>query len=130
MRVLNIRASAPDHEAHERFFVELWYGMTHDGSMDSHRVRCMNSRAIMRELNEELGIGLLAPEELKGLCAEALELLERDVVIHKYFAKHLKVLAPLLKDPPSSEDKSKGEDKKRPDAAAEAKKKPFRFAVP
>ncbi len=128
MRVLRIRPPAPNLEAHERFFVELWYGMTHDGLMDSHRVRCMNARTVARELNEELEIGLLAPEELKALCAETAEILERDVVVQKYFAKHLKVLGPLLKEPPLAEER-KGDDKKKPDPAAEAKKKAFRFGV-
>ncbi len=129
MQVLKTRSSAPKFEPHELFFVELWYGMAHDGAMDSHRVRCMNSRTIVRELNEELGIGLLAPDELKGLCAETLELLERDVVIQKHFGKHLKVLGPLLKDPPAIDERSKGDDKKKIHVAAEAKKKTFRFGV-
>lgn len=129
MQVLKTRSSAPKLEAHELFFVELWYGMTHDGAMDSHRVRCMNSRTIVRELNEELEIGLLAQDELKGLCAETLELLERDGVIQRHFAKHLKILAPLLKDPPAMDDKSRADEKKKPDATADAKRKTFRFAV-
>jgi hypothetical protein len=49
MRILRIPASAPKLEPHGHFFAELCYGMTHIGSMDSHRVRCMNLRTIARE---------------------------------------------------------------------------------
>ena len=98
--------------------------------MDSHRVRCMNSRTIVRELNEELEINLLAFEELKALCAETLELLERDLVIQNHFHKHLAVLAPLLKDPAFMDEKNnKPDGKNKTDATPETKKKTLRFGV-
>lgn len=37
-------------ERHQKFFLEAWYNMTLETSLDSHRVKCMNSSNIVREL--------------------------------------------------------------------------------
>jgi hypothetical protein len=135
MRVLNLRESETKIQPHERFFVELWYGMTHKETLDSHRVRCLNSRTILRELNEELAIlqyrsdhGLTA-DALKGLCSEALELLQQDPVIRKHFAKHFRILEPLLKTHPSFEEKGKGKKEEKSEPSSDEAKKAFRFRV-
>jgi hypothetical protein len=86
MRVLNkdklITAKLTPHES---FFVELWYSMTHMQSLDSYRVKCMNSRMIVRELCEELKIAIIKNEELKGLCDEVTRILKNDPVIQNDF---------------------------------------------
>lgn len=92
---------------HQSFFVELWYSMTHLHSLDSYRVKCLNAHTIMRELNEELRIGLVNDEELASLCRETLEILCNDAIINTCFIKQLTVFKPLLEKPPTG-----GKDKR------------------
>lgn len=87
-------------ETHERFFVELWYGMTHMRSLDSHRVRCLNVRTIVRELADELRIELIDESELDALCEEAREILSKDPVVQRRFGVGFSVVEPSLKNPP------------------------------
>jgi hypothetical protein len=120
MNLLNRQHPTATLAAHERFFLELWYGMTHEASLDSHRVRCLNSRTIIRELDQELQIGRARPEEFEDLCAEADEILGRDPLVAGAFGRHFGLLQPLLKKPPLLDEKKK-------DAAAEQKHREFRF---
>ncbi len=89
---------------HERLFVELWYSMTHSQSLDSYRVKCMNSRTIIRELNEELRIGLISDVELKALCAETNEILASDPIIKASFTAGNRAIIRFLSSPPISKD--------------------------
>ena len=110
---------------HERYFLELWYSMTHMQSLDSYRVRCMNSRTIVRELSDELRIGLIDDSELIGLCEEALAILSGDPIVEAHFALNLKVIQPFLATPPVKEAK----DKKDKDSVDTRKKgREFLFA--
>ena len=103
MRVIAEKSlEAAGLQPHEQFFVELWYSMTHLNSLDSYRVKCLNAHAIIRELNEELRIGLLNDAELQAICGEVMEILRDDSVIHKHFATQSRVLQPLLEKPPKS----------------------------
>lgn len=107
-------------ESHERFFVELWYGMTHMRSLDSHRVRCLNARTIVRELADELQIGLIDEPELGALCEEAREILRDDPVVQRRFGVGLAVVEPSLKNPPiqkPDKGKNKPEQQQRERAA-------------
>jgi len=122
MNLLNRQHPTATLVAHEKFFLELWHGMTHEASLDSHRVRCLNARTIIRELDHELRIGRARPEEFQDLCAEAEEILARDPLVTKSFVRHLGLLQPLLKNPPLLDEKKK-------DAAAEQKHREFRFVV-
>jgi len=97
--------------ASEAFFVELWYCMTHQQSLDSYRVKCMNSRMIIREIAEELAIGIIKSSDIKGLSAEAIECLSKDPVITDGFAYQWKVIEPFLKAPPQGEPEDKKRDK-------------------
>jgi len=92
-------------------FVELWYEMTHLHSLDSYRVKCLNSHTILHELNEELRIGLVNEEEIDVLCAEANEILKNDTIINTHFATQLRVIQPLLSKPPKGEKKTRNESK-------------------
>jgi len=107
--------SAAGFGTNEAFFVELWYSMTHQKSLDSYRVRCMNSRMILRELAQELAIGIIKPRELKGLATEASEGLASDPVITQHFASQLKIIRPFLTTPPlaEKEDKKKKDDSEK-----------------
>lgn len=99
--------------AHEVFFVELWYSMTHQQSLDSYRVKCMNSRMIVRELAEELVIGIIKPSDIKGLSAEAIDCLSKDPVISTGFSCQWKVIEPFLNAPPQAEPDDKKRDKQK-----------------
>jgi hypothetical protein len=105
MRVLDAKIlDAAKLAEHERLFVELWYSMTHILSLDSYRARCMNSRTIVRELSEELRIGLVSDLELKELCAEADEILASDPVIKARFTAANRAITPFLSSPPIVKD--------------------------
>ena len=122
MNLLNRQHPTGTFLAHEKFFLELWHGMTHEASLDSHRVRCLNARTIIRELDQELRIGRAKPDEIQDLCAEADEILARDPLSANSFARHLGLLQPLLKTPPIPDEKKK-------DATQEQKLREFRFIV-
>jgi len=124
MNLLNRQPPTGTFLAHEKFFLELWYGMTHEASLDSHRVRCLNARTIIRELDQELRIGRAKPDEYLELCAEADEIFARDPLAANSFTRHLALLHPLLKTPPIPDEK-----KKEKDAALEQKLREFRFIV-
>ncbi|MFP4106351.1 MAG: hypothetical protein ACLFVU_09705 [Phycisphaerae bacterium] len=101
MRILPIsKLDAAELEPHQRLFVELWYGMTHQNSLDSYRVRCLNAHGIVRELDWELDAGLVNDTELKALCEEAAEILSADPVILEFFAAQWSIVKPMLADPP------------------------------
>lgn len=107
---------------HEKFFLELWFGMTHEISLDSHRVRCLNARTILRELDQELRIGRAKSDELQDLCAEAEAILSRDPLVGASFARHLGLVQPLLTAPSFLDDKKK-------DPGQEQKLRELRFIV-
>jgi hypothetical protein len=123
MNLLNRQHPTATFLPHEKFFLELWHGMTHELSLDSHRVRCLNARTIIWELNQELRIARMKPEEYQELCAEADEILTRDPLAAGSFARHMGLLQPLLKTPPPLPDE------KKKDAAVEQKFREFRFVL-
>ncbi|MEI6077566.1 MAG: hypothetical protein WCS94_18440, partial [Verrucomicrobiota bacterium] len=107
MNLLNRQHPTAAHLPHEKFFLELWHGMTHELSLDSYRVRCLNARTIIRELDQELRIGRAKPDEFYDLCAEADEILSRDPLVAASFARHFGLVQPLLKTPPFPDEKKK-----------------------
>lgn len=103
--------------------------MTHERSLDSHRVRCLNARLIIGELDHELREGRIKPEELVELCAEADEILAQDCVVTGSLSRHYALIKPLLHKPPmispeKGKDQQKGEDQQLKQALRE-----FRFTV-
>ena len=122
MNLLNRPHPTTPLAAHEKFFLELWYGMTHEASLDSYRVRCLNARTIIRELDQELRIGRARPEDLQDLCAEAEEVLGRDPLVTSTFGRHFGLLQPMLKAAPLLDEKKK-------DVVAEQKLREFSFVV-
>ena len=107
----------------EQFFLELWHSMTHERSLDSHQVRCLNARTIVRELDQELRIGLISQEDLAALCAEADETLQRAPLVAQQYPRHLAVIQPFLKAPPEKSAK------KDADPKTEQKLREFKFVV-
>jgi hypothetical protein len=99
-------------QPHEAFFLELWNEMTHEQSLDSYRVRCLNAHSVVRELAEELRIGRISAEQLKPLCAETLDIIKADPVLPHCLPHHLAITADLLKEA-SSQLKKDDEGKAR-----------------
>jgi hypothetical protein len=118
MNLLNREPPAAPLLENEKFFLELWHGMTHEASLDSHRVRCLNARMIIRELKEEIEIGRARPDDVLVLCNEAEEILSCDPVAGESFPRHIGILKPFLAQPPLPEEKKK-----------ESAFREFRFAV-
>ncbi|MBI4332787.1 MAG: hypothetical protein HY673_16080 [Chloroflexi bacterium] len=92
---------------HELFFVELWYSMTHIGSLDSYRVKCMNSRTIIQELRHEMRLDLLNDKEFEGLWDETKTIIDQDSVCTQYFPGFVKALSPFFADRPKKSDTKK-----------------------
>jgi len=65
----------------------------------------------LRELNDELRIGLVNDEEIDALCSEAIEIFQNDTIINTHFATQLRVIQPLLSKPPKGEKKTRNESK-------------------
>jgi hypothetical protein len=85
----------------EMFFVELWNSLTHEKSLDSYRVKCMNSRIIIKELSNELHfhLTLIRNDEIKMICEEAQYILQNDLVCKKHFSNFNKTILPYLEKP-------------------------------
>ncbi len=98
MRVVDIKKlQTANLKPCERLFVELWHSMTHMRSLDSYRVRCLNSRLVIRELFQELTINLIDEDDLRELFEETNEILNKDTIVCRQFPAHFARIAPLLK---------------------------------
>ena len=81
------------------FFIQAWFSLIHRNTLDSHRVRCMNSINIIQELQRlvrQREEGLNVEDDLSMVVEEALEILKSDQIIKK-FSYHTERLYPLLK---------------------------------
>ena len=100
------------------FFIQAWYSLMHRNTLDSHRVRCMNSINIIQELQKLIrlrGEGRKVKDDISMVAKEALEILEIDQIINN-FSYHTKRLNPLLyelsaNDKGKDKEKGKGKDK-------------------
>lgn len=113
-------------------FLDCWHGLTHNYSLDSFRVKCLNSRTIVRELAEELRIGRIEKDEFEGLCRETLALLENDIVVRSVAQKGFALLKPLLDRPPLLKDASDGNKEKDKETAREdnrVRRRELKFAT-
>jgi len=90
------------NDSTKRFFIQSWFSLAHKDSLDSHRVRCMNSVNIIDELMEFLSTPKAKfpgiKDEIARTSAEALKILARDPVIQEQFSHRWQKLNPLLKD--------------------------------
>jgi hypothetical protein len=123
MNLLSDKPTPHPLAQHELFFLELWFGMTHELSLDSHRVRCLNARSIIREIDHELRAGRLTQEDFNEMCAEANEILASDPVAASALPRHCGLVSPLLKTPPTITPD------KRKDQKAEQAYREFRFTI-
>lgn len=112
---------------HEKLFLDMWHGLTHDRSLDSYRVRCLNSRIALRELCEEIEIGRLDDLEFQGICEEVFALLEHDPIVAASFKRGHGVVAPYLKEPPHLPGSSQKKEKDKADN--ETRLRNLRFAA-
>lgn len=68
--------------AGEKFFLEAWFNLTHERSLDSYRVRYHNGRTILEELHREMGMPMASATDLGAIAAEAREICATDSVLH------------------------------------------------
>jgi hypothetical protein len=77
-RKINELTLTPNQKA----FMEGWYNMVHESSLDSHRVRCMNARNVLRETLALSSRNLPKIEQDQAAVAlEALGILRSDPVL-------------------------------------------------
>lgn len=83
-----------------RFFVQIWYSMVHRNSLDSHRVRSMNSLNILRELGDLISKEDLPNilDDIKRAAEEALDIMQKDKIISLHFKGLLERIKPLLEE--------------------------------
>lgn len=91
----------------ELLFLDCWYSFTHMRSLDSHRVKCLNARTILKELCDEISIGRLEAPEFADICKETLALLEIDRVVTELAPKTLAALKQNLLSSPTLAESTK-----------------------
>jgi hypothetical protein len=102
MRVLPENFMPPAFTPSQRAFVDAWFSLTHAQSLDSHRVRTLNARLVLRELVDVCRLaeaGVISTFHRKAVAEEALSVLDRDPVFASKFADHLRVLKRMLRNP-------------------------------
>ena len=85
-------------ETPKRFFIQAWYSLIHQSSLDSHRIRCMNSSNILRELQDLIGKRDFPniDKDVKAVCAEVITTISKDDFIKKFYIKNIEKIDPLL----------------------------------
>ena len=86
----------------KKFFIQSWFSLVHMNSLDSHRVRCMNSVNIINELVEFIST---EKSKLPGIqddilltTSESLEILSKDLIVQKHFKNHFNRIEPILNE--------------------------------
>ena len=99
--IKNLSSIAAVSSQSSLFFIEAWYSLIHHQSLDSHRVRCMNSVNILREL-EDLLVKYQLPgfeavkKDISKVADESLAILNGDPILVKHFQFELENLLPLI----------------------------------
>lgn len=92
----------------QRFFTSCWFNLVHQHSLDSHRVRTMNPRNILREMLRIYELPHANEEDRTMVCDEALLVLSADPVLKQpAMAKTSAALLELLR--PDSKGKRHNE---------------------
>jgi hypothetical protein len=86
----------------ELFFIQLWYGMVHHNSLDSHRVRSMDSLSILHELQDLIqkksqGFAHI-DTDIAHSANEASLMLKKDSVLAAHFLATKQPVESLLPD--------------------------------
>jgi len=69
----------------QKLFVQTWYSRVHSASLDTYRVRTLDSLAICDELLSSLGNPYISHYRTKSSCDEALDLLRKDHILHQHW---------------------------------------------
>lgn len=80
------------------FFIQAWHSLMHRNTLDSHRVRCMNSVNIIQELQRLICLrekNMKVDRDIQMVASEALEILKSDKII-EHFVIHTDRIYPLL----------------------------------
>src|SRR5688500_8490576 len=102
MRVLPETAIPPFFTASQRGFAETWYMLTNVQSLDSHRVRTLNARLVLRELVDVCRLvedGLIHCFHRESVAQEAVHILENDPIYQARFPEDWRVLRVILREP-------------------------------
>ena len=67
----------------QRLFIQTWYSRVHEASLDTYRVRSLDSLAIADEILDSLGNPNVPLYRTKASCAEALQILSRDYILRE-----------------------------------------------
>ena len=102
-------------QPHELLFLDCWYGLTHEKSLDSYRVRCLNARTVVRELCDEVCEGRIDQPEFQGLCSESLAILQSDPALDPSFSRGLAAIRPFLESPPHLPGSGDKKEKEKPE---------------
>lgn len=76
---VDIRASKYPVTRDQHFFLSCWFNLVHEFSLDSYRVRTMNTENALRELRRIIERG--TEEEIEMVQIEAISLIESDGVL-------------------------------------------------
>jgi hypothetical protein len=87
----------------------------------------MNARTLVREVSDELTLGIIDDQEFKALTQETLSVLNGDSVIREHFSENLSITGPLLAAPPKLVHKEENKAKIVPEE--QEKYRHLRFAV-
>ncbi|MEY3226848.1 MAG: hypothetical protein RLZZ536_1467 [Planctomycetota bacterium] len=107
--------SIPRFQPHELLFLDCWYGLTHEKSLDSYRVRCLNARTVVRELCDEVTEGRIDQPEFQGLCGESLAILQSDPILALFFSRGLAAIRPFLELPPHLPGSGEKKEREKPE---------------
>jgi hypothetical protein len=102
MRVLSENFMPATFSPSQRAFVDAWFSLTHAQSLDSHRVRTLNARLVLRELVDVCRLaeaGVISTFHREAVADEAYSVLERDPLFAGKFDGHFRVLKRMLRNP-------------------------------
>lgn len=84
----------------ERFFVSLWAELFNKSTIDTYRVRVMNARSILTELDEVINDRANEETHLNNVyyvCQEAIRILKNDPICSKHFIAETSYVVKCLK---------------------------------
>jgi hypothetical protein len=102
MRLLPVNFIPAAFTPSQRVFVEAWYSLTNVQSLDSHRIRTLNARLMLRELVEVCRLvegDIIKAFHREAVASEALVVLEQDPIYLAKFPNDWRVLHAILKKP-------------------------------
>ncbi len=80
----------------QKLFLETWFNLTHERSLDSFRVRCHNGRTILEELRRESGFEIASTEDIATIAEETREICKADTTLKTLLGQSWHTLITLL----------------------------------